>query len=814
MPDTYHQAPSTRAADTRNFIATTAPTRDILDCQVRTTLGLLGAVIALLALSTVLAWVLRAAPVRAAEANWVRAAEANWVRAAEAVPPAALAAPTPLNVPTSLDAPTGLFFRSGHAGDTTPESFAAAPLLGSEVEISVSGLVSRVTVRQHFRNPSTAWLEGVYVFPLPDKSAVDRLNMRVGARRIEGRLLERAEAKRVYDAAAAAGQRASMVSAERPNVFTTAIANIGPGEEITVEIEYQDSVAYDDGRYSLRFPMVVAPRYSPRPQGQAEMVGNGPTATGTSQRDDRDVFGPVRRHGDPTQDDGSDNLPRHNPLALEVTLAAGLPLGDIESLYHDVNIESIDEDRQRIRLSQGAVPADRDFVLEWTPRDMAAPQAAVFAEEVAGHTYLMVMLQPPAVAAGSASKRQPRDVTLVVDTSGSMHGPSMRQAKAAVAQALKRLDPSDRFNVISFDDETRALFPELQPATAENIAWAWHYIDAFEADGGTEMLPALVRALRGKSDAERRNPERLDQVVFITDGSVANEVELFGVIADRLADTRLFPVGIGSAPNSYFMRKAAEAGRGSFVHIGDVEEVGARMTALLRKLEAPALTSITTGWPTSAGKTVEIYPNRVPDLYDGEPVVFTARLDGVGLAELEGHLLISGRGGNGNWQRRLQLDRLNPAPGVAAIWARAKLDDIEDGIYRGGEADSVRAQALAVALEHGLVTRYTSLVAVDEVVARPTDKDLEKREIARNLPRGWDHESVFGIDAETRPQRAELQGLMKQSKVSYLTQAPPLPLPRGATPAALRIFIGTASVLMGGLLLLLLLRRRWLDDVQ
>ncbi|MCH8926114.1 MAG: marine proteobacterial sortase target protein, partial [Proteobacteria bacterium] len=138
-----------------------------------------------------------------------------------------------------------------------------APTLMTDVRIAVTGLISRVTVRQHFVNPSNAWMEGIYVFPLPERSAVDRLTMTVGGREIAGRIMEREAARKTYEKAAAQGKRASLLSSERANVFTTAVANIGPGEEIVIEIEYQDRVAYDDGRFSLRFPMVVAPRYTP-----------------------------------------------------------------------------------------------------------------------------------------------------------------------------------------------------------------------------------------------------------------------------------------------------------------------------------------------------------------------------------------------------------------------------------------------------------------------------------------------------------------------------------------------------------------------
>src|SRR5690606_3182420 len=314
------------------------------------------------------------------------------------------------------DAPIGLFFRSAEPG-----SAFEAPLLKTEVALDVHGMVTRATVRQVFHNPSDRWLEGIYVFPLPERSAVDRLTMHVGERRIEGRIMEKAEAERAYREAADNGQRASLVSGERPNVFVTSVANIGPGEDITVEIGYQDAVRYESGVFSLRFPMVVAPRYTPalpeRPDAEvAAMPQPGPDtiAMPRPERAPRDLFGPV--HTDRA---------KHNFLSLTVTLDAGLPLASLRSLYHQVVIESGADSRQTVILKDEAVPADRDFVLEWAPEASAAPQAAVFAEQVGKDAHLLVMLVPPGARASTAVPAEPlpaplpRELVFIIDTSGS-----------------------------------------------------------------------------------------------------------------------------------------------------------------------------------------------------------------------------------------------------------------------------------------------------------------------------------------------------------------------------------------------------------
>jgi Ca-activated chloride channel family protein len=310
----------------------------------------------------------------------------------------------------------------------------------------------------------------------------------------------------------------------------------------------------------------------------------------------------------------------------------------------------------------------------------------------------------------------------------------------------------------------------------------------------------------------------------MTDGAVGNEEELFRIVAARLGDGRLFTVGIGSAPNSYFMRKSAELGRGSFTHIGDLAEVKPRMDALLAKLEQPALTDLRIGWPLGLAKRAEVYPAPLPDLYAGAPLSFTARLEGIALAQVDGQLLVTGNSLDGAWQQRLALDDLTPAPGTAAVWARAKLAQIEDGLYRGGEADrtAIRAEALALALDHQLVTRYTSLVAIDEAIARPEGEGLETAEIPRDLPAGWDAGKVFGEQATTSGSGASATpSAMPAPPAAMRSFTLPAPLlqrvkaadgqavslPQTATPAERMAIVGGAYVLLSLALLLLVLRR-------
>ncbi|MEM7169381.1 MAG: marine proteobacterial sortase target protein [Pseudomonadota bacterium] len=704
--------------------------------------------------------------------------------------------------------PAGLYFHAGSGGTAFQ-----APLLKSEVSIAVNGMVQRVRVRQHFENPTDVWLQGTYVFPLPEGAAVDHLVMELKDRRVEGEIMEKAEAQKAFDDAARQGKRASLLSGERPNVFTSAVTNIPPGDKILVEIEYQDQVGYDDGLFSLRFPMVVAPRYTPpRPDLVAGRSSPSPqpasTTRGLDDGAERDLFGPVA--------DPADFPPEHlqNPLVLQVSLNAGMPLAKIRSTSHDIVVESDDmgeqasEDRNlhNIMLSAGTVSADRDFVLEWRPVEGHDPKAAIFAEEIAGDSYLMVMLLPPSQstqspatgedAFSSQSPRIARDMIVIIDTSGSMFGPSIDQAKEALLQALQRLGPDDRFNIVRFSDESSSLFPQAQLANRENLTAAWYYVKALVAEGGTHMRPALNRALSHRTD-----PGRLRQVIFMTDGAVSNETELFRQTVAQLGESRLFTIGIGSAPNSYFMRKAAQAGRGTFTYISDVSQVSRTLDQLFAKLDAPALTHVSTQWPASLGAVAEVFPSPVPDLYHGEPVIFTTRLANTKLANLQGQVTLTGWHGDQPWEQRLQLEKEQPSSGIAALWARAKLAQIEDGLMEGRVADRVRAEALQVALTHRLVSRYTSLVAIDHQVVRPETAETQAAEVPRALPEGWSYGKIFGGDKQ------KIEMLQLPEKLLQKTSAGnPIALPQGSTPARMMLFSGFLALALG-IVLFTLFRR-------
>lgn len=577
--------------------------------------------------------------------------------------------------------------------------------LETDVAFRIRGLVAEVLVRQRYLNDSGEWLEGRHLLPLPDEAAVGRLRVQVGTRVIEGEVREKEAAQAAYQAAASAGQLASVVEQSRPNLYRTAVANIGPGERVDIEIGYWQPVRFSDGAFSIALPLTLVPPFQSTEGAPHLLALDGSVAAPAPVRAAIDLGAAF----EPT-------------VSLRIDLDAGVPLASVTSPSHAIHVEPVARG-YHVELQDLVELGDRTFELRWTPRASELPQQALFSERLDGEDYLLLMLVPPTVPVSPL----PRELILVVDNSGSMHGESMIQAIAAVDRALSRLRPDDRFNVIRFDHTSEIVFPQSVPADAGNVEHARRFVAALRARGGTELMPALELAL-----TPAPLPAHLRQVVLITDAGLSNEQALLDAIERLCGDARIFAVGIGSAPNEHFLRRASELGRGSHVVIRNTGEVDARTDVLLARLDQPALRDLRLHWPGAA----EVYPERLPDLYVGEPLQIVARLPA-----LAGELRVEGRDRSRLWQERVSLisARDEHGRGVARLWARAKLTALDDALRRGGDPQMLRDEGLALALRHGLVSRYTSLVAIERSVSRPADADLASAVFANAAPAGSLH---------------------------------------------------------------------------
>jgi Ca-activated chloride channel family protein len=665
---------------------------------------------------------------------------------------------------------------------TIPGEYVPAPALGTDVQMTITGTINRTMVTQKFQNPSDQWVEAMYAFPLPEGAAVDVLKMVVGERIIEGKIREKEDARKIFDQAKQNGQKASLVEQLRPNMFTNEVANIGPHETIIVQIEYQETVRIVDGDWSVRFPMVIGARYNP----QAPIIPDEPGET-------------VHKLADPVPE--RDKIPDHqrydatltNPLTLQARLNAGMTLQKIETPFHRTDVVDEDGGHYLVTLAKGNTSANRDFEMIWSPLADQAPAVTAYAEGSNEGDYVLVTLTPPVV---TSQLDVDRELVLVIDVSGSMSGTSIGQAKASALAALARLGPNDSVNVISFSSDYATLFPKAQSVTPSTRHHARSFINNLHADGGTEMYPALHAALVNTRES---GSEKLRQIVFMTDGSVGNEDQLFALIHTELGVSRLFTVGIGSAPNAHFMTRAANMGRGTYTYIGSTAQIASRMSALFNKLEQPAMTDISVRWPS--GIDSDLAQEIVPDLYAGEPIVLAARV-----SSLTGDLTLQGNRSGALWQTSVSLDKIKKTsgPGIGKLWARHKIADLEAAILRGKDRDQAQHDITLLALGHHLVSRFTSLVAVDTTPARPEGQPLVHKDIPLMVPEGWD---MFAQPTALHPKATPMPQLMAMIAPQQPAQINSLVLPKTATGLQASLIMGVLLI-MAGLLFVLFTRRR------
>lgn len=591
-----------------------------------------------------------------------------------------------------------------------------ALILDSDFNVQVSGMLAQTRLTRTFKNTSDQWQEGVFVFPLPDKATVYDLVMKVGERRVVGRLEPKAQARKTYENAKVKGHQAVTLEQQRPNLFTSRIANIPPGETVQVEVRYQQPVGYRHGEFELRLPTTLTPRYMP-----GETITEAPKnwrsgwAMPTDQVTDSDQISPFTVRAD-------DVSPQSHRATIALDIESGFPLAEVTSPSHSLYTH-IDGTRVSVRPEGDRVLMDKDLIVRWRPESGREPAAAVFQQQWQGQDYLMAMVLPPD-AAGPVLRRE---LQFVIDTSGSMAGESMVQARTALLRGLDTLRPGDYFNVIQFNSQAHALFAQPVPAERHYLARARHYVHNLQADGGTEMAGALSLAMT----MEKAPVEALvQQMVFITDGAVGNESALFEKIRQGLNERRLFTVGIGSAPNMHFLREAARWGRGDYTAIHNSGEVNQALKKLFSAMEAPVLTDIDVRWP-SQGSEPNSVPSKPGDLFRGQPLVQT--ISGVLAA---GELEVSGTlPGGRRWRTRLHLSHAAPATGLNRHWARGRIDQLMDAASLKGETPN-ESSIIKLSMAHQVMSPFTSFVAVEEKPLRPTSEKLESEQLPTLLPAG------------------------------------------------------------------------------
>jgi Ca-activated chloride channel homolog len=649
------------------------------------------------------------------------------------------------------------------ARDLEGKALGAFPLRRTSVAAELNGPLGRTRVRQEYGNPYGEVIEAVYAFPLPAMAAVTDFVLEAGGRRIVGVVRLRAEAERIYRRARARGQTASLLTQERPNLFTQSVANVEPGGEVTVELTFFERLAYEDGFFEYVFPMVVGPRYVPgRPQaaaanGDAEEDegdsgnGGGSPAGGVAPPTDRvpdadRITPPVLAPGEASG----------HRIDLTVTVDAPVPIRELVVPSHRVRVREESPTRRVVRLAAGDRVPNRDFVLRYRLAG-GATELGMLAHRQGGDGYFLLSVQPPFEP--EDSQVMPREITFILDVSGSMSGLPLDLARAVIDQALARLRPADRFNLVYFASGNGQLWPEARPGSAENLAAARAFLERQQGGGGTEMLAGVARALHGAHD-----PGALQMFVFLTDGFVGDEAEILRLIREERGAARFFAFGIGSSVNRYLIDGIGEhGGGGSEVVLPRSGEVVRAAGRLLAMIDSPVLVDLSIDWGDLP--VAEVYPERLPDLYAGATLELVGRYrlagaDGErasgwrafwgrnGEQTVRGTAVLAGRLGTRqvSYPVEVELPVAEETHAVLApVWARHKIHDLSARLLTAG--DDERPQLVAaitdVALRHHLASAYTAFVAVDESRAVGDGRPLRVLQPVE-LPEGVSYEGVFG----------------------------------------------------------------------
>ena len=511
--------------------------------------------------------------------------------------------------------------------------------------------------------------------------------MTIGERRIRGIIRERQDAEQIYQEAKRQGYVASLLTEERPNIFTQSVANIEPGKEIDVTIRYFHTLEYADGWYEFVFPMVVGPRFNP--PGMTHGIG-------AAARGDAGVSGQKTevKYLKPGERSGHD-------ISLQLDVDAGVAIEEFRCATHDVTHEAPSAERLMIALKPKDNIPNRDFVLRYrVAGEKIKSDLLTYRDERGG--FFTLMLYPPRELGNLA--RQPLELVFVLDCSGSMSGRPIEQAKAAVERGLSRLQPGDSFQIVNFSMNASQLGPKPLEATPENVRRGLKYLRSLNGDGGTMMIEGIKAALDFPHDAER-----LRFVCFLTDGYIGNEAEILGEIHKRLGASRIFSFGIGSSVNRYLIDHMAKVGRGAVAYLGSRDDATEVMESFFERISHPGLTDIAVDW--GGMQVSEVFPRELPDLFVGRPVILTGRYQGSGSTQIR----VSGRVAGDQLQFSVPALLEDPAAthkGLPSIWARMKIADLAAQSTYEPNA-SLREQIKRIALDYGLMSAFTAFVAVD-----------------------------------------------------------------------------------------------------
>jgi Ca-activated chloride channel family protein len=551
------------------------------------------------------------------------------------------------------------------------------PLKHTNVNIKVDGFVAQVEVEQTFQNPYQKKIEALYLFPLPTGAAVNNLEITTGGQTIQGILLDKEQAKLLFQRAKQKGLVAAMLTQKRPNLFVQRVTNIEPGAEIKVKMHYAEALSYEDGSYELVFPMVAGPRYLPKNSKESKDAQElQPTILPPDQRSSHEI-------------------------SLSVSLDAGLSVSDVLSPSHQIDTQKKSDSEYNISLAAGDSIPNKDFILRYEVAKEKPQFALLSHKEPSKDGSFYLLAQPPTAA--TPQEITPRELIFVLDTSSSMKGEPLAKAKELIRHSLQKMQPDDTFQIVSFDAAASALGGELLANDKDNIKYSLEWLEALEAGGATEVISGLMAALTLPHD-----PARLRMIVFITDGYIGNEDEILKLVAENSKEARLFSFGVGSAVNRYLLEEMGKMGRGVADVIRPDEDTSNAVNRFYKRIDAPLLTDLRIDWNGLAVK--DLSPAQLPDLFLGQPLTLYGHYEGAAKGTITIHAKQAGK--EVSFPVEIELPKEKNAPAVASLWAKQKIQELSRAELKQ-ETPELKAEILDLSLQYRVLSRYTAFIAID-----------------------------------------------------------------------------------------------------
>ena len=617
----------------------------------------------------------------------------------------------------------------------------------TDVRAVISGTVARVTLQQKFQNTARVPVEAIYTFPLPPTAAVDAMEFQIGKRRIIGQIKRKDVARRVYENAKRDGKRAALLDQQRPDIFTQHVANVMPGDALTVKISFVQTLPYRKGGYEWAFPTVVGPRYVPSggyyapnqrgaPSQNAKLPPKNQIGAQAVVTDADKITPPIAPPGTRAGHD----------LSLRVELDAGVPLGNIRSLLHPISVTKRGASRASIALVNLKTLPNQDFILRYQIAGQDVQSGVLTHPDGRGGGYFQMVVQPPHTP--TREQIVPRELVFVVDQTGSQSGWPMEKSKETMQLALSKLRPNDRVQVLGFNTDVYPCFDKPVAPTAQNVAKARKFVAGLNAEGGTDILKALAVALKIPAD-----PKRLRIVIYMTDGYVGDDMQIADYLRKNRGSTRVFPFGMGNSVNRFLIEQMARQGRGAADYLTvdpdnalPKERKNAReaVERFYARMATPVLLDPKASF---AGLPIkDVFPSVLNDVFDFGPLVISGRYT----KAAKGFVTLRGISGTKSWTRRIPVNfgAKTQNPALETLWARAKVENLMEQDYLGaqiGKPDpKIQGEIVQTALAHRLLTQWTSFVAVEQKIVNPGGKN-RRTDVPVNIPKGVNYKKATGL---------------------------------------------------------------------